>query len=58
MMPYTGDKIVKKCSECWGSGYVSERKNHKLTGKKIRCLKCGGDGAKISTYYSDAWLND
>ena len=57
-MPYTGDKIAEKCSECLGSGYVEIRKNYKLTGKKELCHKCNGDGATISTYYSDEWLND
>ena len=57
-MPYTGDKVAVTCSECLGSGYVSVRKNHKLTGKKELCPKCGGDGAKTTTYYSDEWLND
>ncbi len=57
-MPYTGDKIAVTCPECLGEGYVEIRKNYKLTGKKKLCPKCGGDGATISTHYSEEWLND
>ena len=51
-MPYTGDRIVRDCYACDGTGKVLDKK-----GKKIWCSACNGTGGQVTTYYSDGWLN-
>ena len=56
-MPYTGDKIAKKCRKCFGDGYTNEYNYDTKKNEKIKCPDCNGEGARIVTYYSDDWLN-
>ena len=57
-MPYTGDKIAKKCRKCFGDGYTNEWNYDTKKNEKIKCPDCNGEGARITTYYSDDWMND